>query len=519
MDTSERGPDHLFNFNATGYTSLDRVDESLFSTCPSLLGTGAGATTLQATLSEEAPSGIHEGHWPDGDPGPIQDTLELDGALNSQEPIVGEMDVTFDDFFRDNGAWRPPEPCTYCRRLRLQCFMLQTTSANPNPVTSCSSCVALFRQCSLAERAKRQPADFETSEPVINNLHGVNEELEVCPLVPEKATMTGHSYTVTIPTTPSKRPRSRSVRKTHLLRNWFSCHLDHPYPSEEERIALSQQSGLSRTQVSDWFSNARRRHRLSIKAVDKTIYPQGSPMPTPPMSNMTPFERWRHSPPDEEPASESAIEQALRTPLEGLGRLHEFDVFNTDTGPSSSSGGSAFNPYSPWPYPSSDSASSCHTYISSADGISLFSTSSHSIGSLNRQTGSAPPSTSARARTFRCTFCPRSFTKKYDWRRHESSVHLSNNNTPRWVCGIPLSSGQSPLIWRLSQREPECVFCGHVSPTEEHFRSHEFEACAGRADSDRAFLRKDHLWQHLYKFHGCRKWEGWKPNLNPLRRD
>ncbi|KAI0006757.1 hypothetical protein F4779DRAFT_550830 [Xylariaceae sp. FL0662B] len=115
-----------------------------------------------------------------------------------------------------------------------------------------------------------------------------------------------------------------------------------------------------------------------------------------------------------------------------------------------------------------------------------------------------------KGRTFQCTLCPRNFTKKYDWRRDERAVHLLNGDSPRWIYGIPVSIRQPYLIWRLNQQEPECIFCRHVSPTEEHFRSHEFEACAEREGSNRTFTRKDHLCQHLFKFYGCRKWEGWK---------
>jgi hypothetical protein len=91
-------------------------------------------------------------------------------------PTLDPSNLSLEAFFMSSGGWRPPEPCDYCRRMRLQCFMLQTTEANPNPVTSCSSCVALFRQCSLAERAKRHHSAFETSAPVIGQLHGVSEE-------------------------------------------------------------------------------------------------------------------------------------------------------------------------------------------------------------------------------------------------------------------------------------------------------------------------------------------------------
>jgi len=46
---------------------------------------------------------------------------------------------------------------------------------------------------------------------------------------------------------------------TNLLKKWLFDHLFHPYPTEEEKSALSMQTGLSSKQISDWFINARRR--------------------------------------------------------------------------------------------------------------------------------------------------------------------------------------------------------------------------------------------------------------------
>ncbi|KZF21700.1 Homeodomain-like protein, partial [Xylona heveae TC161] len=46
---------------------------------------------------------------------------------------------------------------------------------------------------------------------------------------------------------------------TDLLRSWFHEHLSHPYPSEEEKQELMQRTGLTMSQVSNWFINARRR--------------------------------------------------------------------------------------------------------------------------------------------------------------------------------------------------------------------------------------------------------------------
>ncbi|KAJ8765969.1 hypothetical protein K2173_020485 [Erythroxylum novogranatense] len=42
-----------------------------------------------------------------------------------------------------------------------------------------------------------------------------------------------------------------------VLKSWLFEHFLHPYPSDSEKQTLSQQTGLSRTQVSNWFINAR----------------------------------------------------------------------------------------------------------------------------------------------------------------------------------------------------------------------------------------------------------------------
>ncbi|ONI24470.1 hypothetical protein PRUPE_2G241700 [Prunus persica] len=42
-----------------------------------------------------------------------------------------------------------------------------------------------------------------------------------------------------------------------VLRTWLFEHFLHPYPSDSEKQMLAQQTGLSRTQVSNWFINSR----------------------------------------------------------------------------------------------------------------------------------------------------------------------------------------------------------------------------------------------------------------------
>lgn len=434
------------------------------------------------------------------------------------------------DFFLPQGAWRPPEPCTYCRRMRLQCFSLQTTEANPNPVTSCSSCVALFRQCSLAERHKRQPHRYETNRPVIDQLHGIREDDF---FLGSTDNLDFGEYESFVPNTNKSEPprpssstssekagsHSRSVKRTRPLREWLACNISNPYPTKAEKADLEKQTGLTKTQINNWFLNARRRQRHSEKVVAqrKTFLPQGSPMPSAsPLSMMTPLDRWRCSPPEDEPItiSPAVLGSALN------------DSFYTDSGPASASAGYASSSMSgdSWLHSQPQSIYTS-SHPDSTSGFCHSTDSGSNFGGLGTSNDAftLPPRPSTTASTavsnpsFQCTFCSRTFKKRFDWRRHELSVHMPKLNS--WVCTVPLAPDESFLIWRTGQESPECIFCGHASPTDDHFRTHEFDYCSLGPASGRVFSRKDHLWQHLYKFHGCRKWEGWKPDLASLKKN
>ena len=57
----------------------------------------------------------------------------------------------------------------------------------------------------------------------------------------------------------NKKRGSFSKSATQIMRNWLYSNLSHPYPSEEQKKALSNQTGLTILQVNNWFINARRR--------------------------------------------------------------------------------------------------------------------------------------------------------------------------------------------------------------------------------------------------------------------
>ncbi|KAI1353100.1 hypothetical protein F5Y01DRAFT_68090 [Xylaria sp. FL0043] len=56
-----------------------------------------------------------------------------------------------------------------------------------------------------------------------------------------------------------KRRGNLPKETTDILRRWFIGHLNHPYPTEDEKQELMKQTGLQMNQISNWFINARRR--------------------------------------------------------------------------------------------------------------------------------------------------------------------------------------------------------------------------------------------------------------------
>lgn len=457
------------------------------------------------------------------------DVWSSDGLEDRHEPQsmnleVNGAQVSLNDFFIQNGARLSPTPCTHCSRYRLQCLILQTTYANPNPVSSCSSCVALFRECSLARGEKRQAAQFETSAPVIGQLHGVNEEDDSLGKLrePDMSAGSGQELMIdgnglkSLPVNNSKQRISRIHGQTKPLRQWLSTHQDNPYPTEEEKDRLTELSGLKRTQVVNWFTNARRRQRQSARALSgRKIFLVGSPMPRLP-SSPSPLERWKNSPPEEEHVSPAAIRAALSSGSDW------YESFNSNIGGhhASSESGNSSHPGSTscaestvfWTSSASDSSWQSHR---STEIEPYFHTSRR--GFKKAAKASRQATGNVESCIYQCTFCQKEFRKRHDWLRHERSIHMPRDSA--YICESPSmrSSDRNSRVWRLNNPEPECALCGYPSPDEAHFLSHEFSTCSERSLSERSFARRDHFWQHLYKFHGCRKWKGWTLNLDLWR--
>jgi hypothetical protein len=115
-----------------------------------------------------------------------------------------------------------------------------------------------------------------------------------------------------------------SKEVVRMLRNWLNAHKARPYPTNEEVELLQQRTGLNKTQINNWFANARRRGKLHrAPSSHSSPNPQGRPIDIAPRPDtpavmqsarsMHPMERWQSSPPEHEPAAVSDIARAVES--------------------------------------------------------------------------------------------------------------------------------------------------------------------------------------------------------------
>ncbi|KAI1416888.1 hypothetical protein F5Y13DRAFT_153262 [Hypoxylon sp. FL1857] len=418
--------------------------------------------------------------------------------------------------------WETPEaPCTHCAVGGYQCKRIREGKYKGY----CTSCVALRCECSFGPLENNLTAGAGATfpanpwptmgdRPETSILHE-DELAAIMTSAPPASGLVAVAEDKQISPKPQNMPKigARFSRESvKILKNWVSTHSRHPYPTEEEKEGLQKITGLSKTQITNWLANARRRGKIQpTRATSPHIgrgYVQAIDIPqrrgTPAMfENMNPLQRWANSPPENEPASVAAIARAVSasstySQTSGSGRNSPYVSNYSDDGSSRS-------------LCNQSSASSLGTSHSSGGSFaSAYSNKSHgSFGSLpsfvrtrgRRRRRRAPPkradeSLNQPLKTFQCTFCTETFRTKHDWQRHEKSLHLS---LERWIC-----SPDGPRTINPENGLMSCVFCGEVNPNEAHVESHNFSGCTERTQEERTFYRKDHLRQHLKLVHNVK---------------
>ncbi|XWW97702.1 hypothetical protein V2A60_005688 [Cordyceps javanica] len=360
----------------------------------------------------------------------------------------------------------------------------------------------------LGQQLDEQPAPEEKPYGGL----GTDESCQAAIQDSETPETTPMSQTASIPyfpsppvTTPSDTAGARPgfpQSAVRILRQWMTANSHYPYPTREDKEMLSTMTGLSQTQIINWFANARRRAKMSAPLRPSASAAESTtPMDIPArratpgiLEGLNPMQRWENSPPDNEPADVAAIlgaVKAARIPASPSERscLTPASRYSDDSSSVGFSNGSSFGRYD-----AQSSEGSVRSARSSQGGVSLSPfPDSHSARRRRRRKRAGLPAHTAYPMTtrgaFQCTFCAEDFQTKYDWQRHEKTWHLSID---RWVC-----APTGPLAVHQVTGSLTCVFCSQPNPDAAHFESHNFSLCSSRTLTERTFYRKDHLTQHL----------------------
>ncbi|THX60613.1 hypothetical protein D6D06_01111 [Aureobasidium pullulans] len=228
----------------------------------------------------------------------------------------------------------------------------------------------------------------------------------------------------------------------------------------------------------------RRRSRYRLNRMGSSNTTSSMPIPEAPAERYDPLQRYQNSPPEDDYVSMAAVERALQsTEFESLDPNHvsqPAEVFYPGRGRRSRPGSIT----------SIESAASSPSVRSSNSAASSVSARSRSTRRRPQRTRK-PKTQSDKAHIFKCTFCCDTFYKRYDWSRHERSLHL---NLEVWIC-----CPQGGSVFSEATGRNLCAYCNMLDPTLEHLDTHDHSNCV--RSSRRQFNRKDHLVQHLRLFH------------------
>ncbi|KAG9512577.1 hypothetical protein KCV07_g9370, partial [Aureobasidium melanogenum] len=229
----------------------------------------------------------------------------------------------------------------------------------------------------------------------------------------------------------------------------------------------------------------RRRSRYRLNRMDSSSTTQSIPIPeSSSTERYDPLQRYQNSPPEDDYVSMAAVEQALQS--------SEFDIMNPHhvSQPAEVHYPGRGRRSRPGSIASVESAASSPSVRSSNSAASSISARSRSARRRPQRTRK-PKTQSDKAHIFKCTFCCDTFYKRYDWSRHERSLHL---NLEVWLC-----CPQGGSVFSEATGRNHCAYCQVLDPTLEHLDSHDHSNCV--RSSRRQFNRKDHLVQHLRLFH------------------
>lgn len=447
----------------------------------------------------------------------FNDLSGLDPAADNEDVFLAAVDLPMDGTPALDLLEHTDAPCLHCSLGAYSCKKIREGRYKGY----CTSCVALGVECSFADPGLDTVATANPW-PVIghhSNTMYSTELLRETPLMESTSSLSSSaaaedaSIVDPKPGPPPKIGARFSRDSLRILKNWLSSHNRHPYPSDEEKEALRRQTGLSKTQITNWLANARRRGKVyPPRSTSPHVGTWAGPIEIPPrrgtpaVESMNPLQRWEHSPPEHEAASVSAIARAVTASSSSAlsSRLNSPLSLNyTDDGSNRSLYNQSSTSSLGTSQSSNGSRSSAYSHGSRNSFGSFGSAPFNARGRRRRRRRTAPKhaketttSLTVPLKTFQCTFCTDTFRTKHDWQRHEKSLHLS---LERWVC-----APNGPRALHPDSAQPSCIYCGLANPDDAHMETHNHSACQERTLEERTFYRKDHLNQHLRLNHNVK---------------
>ncbi|GAV58346.1 ELK domain-containing protein/KNOX1 domain-containing protein/KNOX2 domain-containing protein/Homeobox_KN domain-containing protein [Cephalotus follicularis] len=190
--------------------------------------------------------------------------------------VPAEMAYVFDEIQRDSEVSKRPSIClgaypeldefmeTYCEILAKYKSDLsrpfdEATSFLNNIETQLSNLCSGASRCRVYdEAAESSEGDFNTGEIEVDQSVKTMEDCEL----KQKLLMKYSNYISTLKhefcTRKKKGKLPREARDA--LFDWWNTHYKWPYPTDADKIALAESTGLEQKQISNWFINQRKRH-------------------------------------------------------------------------------------------------------------------------------------------------------------------------------------------------------------------------------------------------------------------
>lgn len=274
--------------------------------------------------AEQGPSGAGDmslGPGTNLDFEPVQDNHDFEMALAN---IDGD-DFSFWALEHFETSNLVPEPvpgektqksCDACEAGGFHC----KTTDESNCKACCTTCVALNINCSFSSdpgSINSVPGLSPPSEPPVTNEHTALRDIQLndprSSSSPDFINLAAgndseNDNNTNLPTAPKIGARF-SRESVRILKAWLSTHSHRPYPNDEERENLQRQTGLNKTQISNWLANARRRSKQkthhptrstspSVRAWAGAVeIPQRRGDTTRDSEFLSPLQRWQNSPP------------------------------------------------------------------------------------------------------------------------------------------------------------------------------------------------------------------------------